>query len=68
MAAAGRRWKCGVCSAKAGDLVCGKCVTREAERRRAERAERLGTLRGAREAAAVAAKVSTKYIHSKPLR
>eukprot|EP00903_Cladosiphon_okamuranus_P009187 g8774.t2 len=54
MAAAGRRWKCGVCSAKAGDLVCGGCVTREAERRRVERAERLGALRNVRAAAAVA--------------
>eukprot|EP00752_Nemacystus_decipiens_P003010 g2792.t1 len=54
MAAAGRRWKCGVCSAKAGDLVCGGCVTREAERRRTERAERLGALRNVRVAAAFA--------------
>ncbi|CAM9737265.1 unnamed protein product, partial [Ectocarpus sp. 8 AP-2014] len=55
MAAAGRGWKCGVCNAKAGDLVCGACVTREAERRRAERAKRLGALESVREAATVAA-------------
>ncbi|CAN0078158.1 unnamed protein product, partial [Hapterophycus canaliculatus] len=53
-AAGGRRWKCEVCSAKAGDLVCGGCVTREAERRRAKRAERLDSLQNIREAAAVA--------------
>ncbi|CAM9626082.1 unnamed protein product [Ectocarpus sp. 4 AP-2014] len=55
MAAAGRGWKCGVCNAKAGDLVCGACVTREAERRRAERAKRLGALESVRDAATVAA-------------
>ncbi|CAB1110770.1 unnamed protein product [Ectocarpus sp. CCAP 1310/34] len=55
MAAAGRGWKCGVCNAKAGDLVCGACVTREAERRRAERAKRLGALESVREVATVAA-------------
>lgn len=60
MAAAGRGWKCGVCNAKAGDLVCGACVTREAERRRAERAKRLGALESVREAAAVAAQVLKK--------
>lgn len=57
MVTAGRRWKCGVCSAKAGDLVCGGCVTQEAERRRADRAERLGGLRNVRAAAAVAVQV-----------
>lgn len=57
MAAAGRRWKCGVCNVKAGDLVCGGCVTREAERRRADRADRLGALRNVRESAAAAVQV-----------
>lgn len=53
-----RRWKCGVCSAKAGDLVCSGCVTQEAERRRAERAERMAALAAVREAAAAAGRVS----------
>ncbi|CAM9542021.1 unnamed protein product [Scytosiphon promiscuus] len=52
--AGGRKWKCGVCSAKAGDLVCGGCVTREAERRREKRAERLDSLQNVRETAAFA--------------
>lgn len=51
MAAASPQWKCGVCYTKTGDLVCSKCVTREAERRRDERAERLEALRGFRESA-----------------
>lgn len=60
MSVAGRGWKCGVCNAKAGDLVCGACVTQEAERRRAERAKRLGALESVREAATVAAQVCEK--------
>lgn len=57
MAASARRWKCGVCGAKAGDLVCSGCVTGEAERRRAGRAERLEALQTVRDSAAVAVQV-----------
>lgn len=52
-----RRWKCGVCSAKAGDLVCSGCVGQEAERRRQTRAHRLAALRVVRETAAAAVQV-----------
>lgn len=53
------RWKCGVCGTKVGDFLCGKCVSSEAGRRRAEREERLSALRADRDAAAATIQVVT---------
>ncbi|CAM9907938.1 unnamed protein product [Ascophyllum nodosum] len=61
--AAAREWKCGVCRTKAGDLVCSRCVTLEAERRRVERSERLETLNVVREAAAKAIRGRRAAVH-----